>query len=198
MCDWMIALLCKPREHESVLQIVALKALGATIVTMSDVVLSRARLPFLEKWCTELGLSNEPVIFQTEADAKARKTSILGKGHQAEQDTLWWIIGKMSIHSCIFQNCCLAHFPCFAENLPYFDTDVDLSFGYVTDGVERHITAVPMNLIAAYMLHALASSQSMGKLLHAFKNVRNMDRFLHENAVPSVGTQPILTSETMS
>ncbi len=28
MRDWMIALLCKPREHESVPQIVALKALG--------------------------------------------------------------------------------------------------------------------------------------------------------------------------
>ena len=50
MRDWMIALLCKPREHESVPQIVALKSLGATVETMSDVVLSRARLPFLEKW----------------------------------------------------------------------------------------------------------------------------------------------------
>ncbi len=49
MRDRMIAFLCKPREHESVPQIVALKALGATVETMSDVVLSRARLPFLEK-----------------------------------------------------------------------------------------------------------------------------------------------------
>ena len=105
--DLIIALLCKPRENESRQQIVALKALGATVETMSDVVLSRARLPFLEKWCTELGLSNEPVIFQTEADAKARKTSILGKGHHAAEDSLWWIISKMSVHSCIFKTVAL-------------------------------------------------------------------------------------------
>ena len=107
MSDWMIALLCKPHEHESVPQIVALKALGATVETMSDVVLSRASLPFLEKWCTKLGLSNEPVIFQTEADAKARKTSILGKGHQAEEVALWWILGKMLVHFCVFKTVAL-------------------------------------------------------------------------------------------
>ena len=107
MRNWMIDLLCKPRELDSVPQIVALKSLGATVETMSDVVLSRARLPFLEKWCTELGLSNEPVIFQTDADVKARKTSILGKGHQAAEDSLWWIISKMSVHSCIFKTVAL-------------------------------------------------------------------------------------------
>ena len=107
MRDLIIALLCKPREHESHHQIVALKALGTTVETMTEVVLSRASLSFLEKWCTELGLSNEPVIFQTEADAKARKTSILGKGHQAAEDALWWIIGKMSVHSCIFKTVAL-------------------------------------------------------------------------------------------
>ena len=48
------------------------------------------------------------------------------------------------------------------------------------------------------MLHALAGSQSMGKLSHAFKNVRNMDKFLHENAAPPFGTEQILTRETMS
>ena len=107
MRNWMIALMCKPREHESVPQIVALKALGATVETMSDVVLSRARLPFLEKWCSDLGLSNEPVIFQTEADAKARKTSILGKGHHAAEDALWWILGKMLIYFCNFKTVAL-------------------------------------------------------------------------------------------
>ncbi len=96
MRDWMIALLCKPREHEIHHQIVALKALGTTVETLTDVVLSRAQLPFLEKWCTELGLSNEPVIFQTKADVK---TSILGKGHQAAEDALWWILSKMLIIS---------------------------------------------------------------------------------------------------
>jgi hypothetical protein len=49
-----------------------------------------------------------------------------------------------------------------------------------------------LNLIAAYMLYALVESQSMGKLLYAFKNVRNMEKFLEENAHAPDGTQPIL------
>jgi hypothetical protein len=48
------------------------------------------------------------------------------------------------------------------------------------------------------MLHALAESQSMGKLLHAFKNVRNMKTFLENNAAPNDENPPILTRETMS
>ena len=80
MRDLMIALLCKHRENESSRQIVALKSLGTTVASITDVVLSRACLQFLDKWCTELGLSNEPVIFQTEADVKAKKNSVLGKG----------------------------------------------------------------------------------------------------------------------
>ncbi len=60
------------------------------------------------------------------------------------------------------------------------------------------IMSEPLNLIAEYMLHALAGTQKMGTLLHAFKNVRKVDKFLHENAVSSGGTQPILTCETMS
>ena len=55
-----------------------------------------------------------------------------------------------------------------------------------------------LNLIAAYMLHALVESQSMGKLLYAFKNVRNMEKFLEENAHAPDGTQPILARETMT
>ncbi len=60
------------------------------------------------------------------------------------------------------------------------------------------IPSEPLNLIAAYMLHALAWTQSMGKLFYTFKNVRNMDKFLHENTAPSGVTQPIITCETMS
>jgi hypothetical protein len=55
-----------------------------------------------------------------------------------------------------------------------------------------------LNLIAEYMLHALVESQSMGKHLYAFKNVRNMEKFLEENAHAPDGTQPILASETMA
>jgi hypothetical protein len=91
----MIALLCKSRENESSQQIFALKALGTTVASITDVVLSRACLPFLDKWCTELGLSNEPVIFQTEADVKEWTNSVLGKGQHPAEDALWWILGKM-------------------------------------------------------------------------------------------------------
>ena len=68
----------------------------------------------------------------------------------------------------------------------------------MTEDTVQTIQSEPLNLIAAYMHHALAGTQSMGKLLHAFKNVRNMDKFLHENAAPSVGTQLILTRKIMS
>jgi hypothetical protein len=36
----------------------------------------------------------------------------------------------------------------------------------------------------------------MGKLLYAFKNVRNMEKFLEDNSHARDGTQPILTRET--
>ncbi len=52
-----------------------------------------------------------------------------------------------------------------------------------------------LNLIAANILHALVESQNMGKLLYAFKNVRNMEKFLEENAHAPDGTQPILARE---
>ena len=55
-----------------------------------------------------------------------------------------------------------------------------------------------LNLIAAYILHALVESQSMGKLLYAFKNVRNMEKFLEKNAHAPDRTQPILARETMA
>ncbi len=48
------------------------------------------------------------------------------------------------------------------------------------------------------MLHALAQSQSMGQLLYAFKNVRNMEKFLEENTHAPNGIQLILTSQTMA
>jgi hypothetical protein len=37
----------------------------------------------------------------------------------------------------------------------------------------------------------------MDKLLYAFKNVRNMEKFLEENAHAPAGTQLILARETM-
>ncbi len=90
----MIALLCKSSELENRRQIVALKSLGTTVASITDVVISRASLKFVDDYCKELGLGNEPVIFQTEADHQAKKTSILGKGHNPAENALWWIIGE--------------------------------------------------------------------------------------------------------
>ncbi len=92
MCDLMIALLCNSSENESRRQIVVLKSLGTTVASITNVVLSRASLQSLDQWCKELGLSNEPVIFQTEADVKAKKNSVLGKGQQPVEVALWWIL----------------------------------------------------------------------------------------------------------
>ncbi len=63
--------------------------------------------------------------------------------------------------------------PCHAENLPYFSKDMDLNIAYnMVEGTMESIQLEYFNLFAEYMLHALAESQSMGKLLYAFKNVR--------------------------
>ena len=84
--------------------------------------------------------------------------------------------------------------PSLAENLLYFGKDMDLCLAYNMETIQFEY----LNLIAAYMLHALVESQSMGKLLYAFKNVRNMEKFLEENAHAPDGTQPILARETMA
>jgi hypothetical protein len=98
MREQMIALLCKPREIESRRQIVALRSLGKTVASITDVVLSRASLKFLDEYCTELGLGNDPIIFQTEADHKAKKNSILGEGQHPAEVGLWWILGEILFH----------------------------------------------------------------------------------------------------
>jgi hypothetical protein len=88
---------------------------------------------------------------------------------------------------------------CLPENLPYFGKHMDLSIAYnVEEGTKESIHFEYLNLIAAYMLHALAESQSMGKLLYAFKNVQNMEKFLEENTHAPDGNQPILTRKTMA
>ncbi len=91
----MIALLCKLCEIESSRQIVALRSLGKTVASITDVVLSRASLKFIDELCQGLGLGNDPLIFQTEADHKAKKNSILGKGQHPAEVALWWILGEM-------------------------------------------------------------------------------------------------------
>ena len=62
------------------------------MASITYVVVFRARLPFLNEFCTELGLGNEPVIVQTEADVKAKKNSVLGKGQHPAEVGLRWIV----------------------------------------------------------------------------------------------------------
>ncbi len=89
--------------------------------------------------------------------------------------------------------------PRLADNLPYFGKDMDLCLAYnMEEGTMEYIQIEYLNLIAEYMIHALAESQSMGKLLYAFKNVRNMEKFLEVNTHAPDGTQQILTCETMA
>jgi hypothetical protein len=65
---------------------------------------------------------------------------------------------------------------------------MDLSIGYkMPESTLKSLEFEYLNEIAAYMLHALAESQSMGKLLYAFKNVRNMEKFLEETPLRLAG-----------
>ncbi len=110
------------------------------MASITNVVLSRVSLQFLNELCKELGFSNEPVIFQTEADVKAKKNSVLGKGqHAAER-----------LHCGRFLVICISFLK-----------------------IDHSCIAIAP--------------------LHAVKNVRNMDKFLDENAAPPEGAQSILT-----
>ncbi len=51
------------------------------MASITNVVLSRASLKFLDDYCKELGLGNDTVIFQTEADHKAKKILLWGKAN---------------------------------------------------------------------------------------------------------------------
>ncbi len=68
------------------------------MASITDVVLSRASLKFLDDYCTELGLGNDPVIFQTDADHQAKKNSILGRGQHPAEVAMWWIVCEMLLH----------------------------------------------------------------------------------------------------
>jgi hypothetical protein len=95
MREAMITLLCRPREIDSRRELVAMQALAGHVTSVTDVVLSRSTLTFLDKFCKDLGVVNEPVIFQTEEDFKAKRSSILGKGVHPAETAMWWIVGEM-------------------------------------------------------------------------------------------------------
>ena len=92
------ALLCKPREIESSGQIVALKSLGTTVASITGVVFPEPSSSFSTSSARSLDWAIKPVIFQTEADVKAKKNSVLGKGQHHAEVALWWILSEMLFH----------------------------------------------------------------------------------------------------
>ena len=90
-------LLCSPREVSDRKELVAAINLG--VPKMSDIVLSRARLPFLESLCVEKGIISEPVIFQGKDEMEAKKSSIVGECASDEERAMHWILGKFLSHT---------------------------------------------------------------------------------------------------
>ena len=86
-----------------------------------------------------------------------------------------------------------------AENLAYFSNDTDLNIAHELDAdTWTGLSMEHLNVIAVYMLHTLAESQSMANLAVAFRNARNMERFLSEQFSGEDDVAPILTRQTVA
>ena len=86
-----------------------------------------------------------------------------------------------------------------AENLAYFSNDIDLNIAHELDAdTWTGLSMDHLNMIAVYMLHTLAESQSMANLAVAFRNARNMERFLSEQFSGEDDVAPILTRQTVA
>ena len=70
---------------------------------MTDIILSRHRLPFLDQLCENKGIIGEPVIFQTKDNKEKKVTSILGEGVNENERAMYWILDELLSHT-------LAHF----------------------------------------------------------------------------------------
>ena len=66
---------------------------------MTDVILSRKRLPFLNQICEDKGVIGEPILFQTRDNKEHTMTSILGEGKNERERAMYWILGKFLTHS---------------------------------------------------------------------------------------------------
>ena len=74
----LIKLFCTTREVQDREQIVA--AIDIGVSKMTDIILSRHRLPYLDQLCEEKGIIGEQIIFQTRDNKEHKMTSILGEG----------------------------------------------------------------------------------------------------------------------
>ena len=68
-------------------------------MNLTDIILSRKRLPYLDRLCDAKGIVGEPVIFQTKEDRDKKKASVLGDGANDTEKALCWILGGSSITS---------------------------------------------------------------------------------------------------
>jgi hypothetical protein len=99
----LIKLLCRTREEEDRPELLVARGLGITNLT--DIILSRQRLPYLDALCEAKGVAGEPVIFQTKDDKSKKRASILGEGTNDRERALYWILGEMS--SPLLSSCAL-------------------------------------------------------------------------------------------
>jgi hypothetical protein len=91
-------------------ELVAANSLG--ILKMTDIILSRTQLPYLDELCVEKGLVCEPLIFQSRDDKEAKRFSILGEGANERERAMYWILGNVFSHTLaavpfILDNACL-------------------------------------------------------------------------------------------
>jgi hypothetical protein len=90
-------LLCCSREQTDRPEILVAESLG--VMNLTDIILSRKRLSYLDRLCDAKGIVGEPVIFQTKEDRDKKKASVLGDGAHDTEKALYWILGGSSITS---------------------------------------------------------------------------------------------------
>jgi hypothetical protein len=81
---------------------VALRSFG--VEDLARLLLSRDTVPFIDAMCVEKGIVVEPVIFQTQGEQKAKKTSIVGTGATEHEKALRWIIGEFTVEFCVIES----------------------------------------------------------------------------------------------
>ncbi len=86
MRRWLIKLLCSTREEEVRPELLVARSLGIT--NMSDIILSRKRLPFLDELCDAKGVVGESVMYLTKDDKDRKTASILKDGSSDMEKSL--------------------------------------------------------------------------------------------------------------
>jgi len=153
------------------------------IEDLSDVILSRKRLSYLDELCKTKGVVGEPVIFQTKEDMDKKKASILGDGSSDIEKALYWTL----------------------EQLGQITSDLDLR--ELMRLSDEEISAKDyrvLNVVTVYILSRLATSQSMGLIGAGFKSPKHAVGMLSKRFAPlpdadiPLGSLPYVTRQTVS